>query len=151
MLVNYSKFDKFCKETYLQVVIYFNWVHIPGSIHRLLSHSAERVHLNGNYGLGNQSEEGLESCNKMVRRFRELGTRKMGLKENITDVYTHWWIQTDGKIQACNRENQCRNCWKINPISNSGALGNNFSNDISTFDFIGNDDTEIFENLLVMP
>ena len=75
----------------------------------------------------------------------------MGLNECITDFYTHWWIQTDGKIQACNRENQCRNCWNINPISNSGALGNNFSNDISTFDFIGNDDTEIFENLLVMP
>ena len=150
VLISYSQFDKYCKDTNLQLVNHFNWVHIPGSIHRLLSHCAERIHLNSDYGLGNQSEEGLESCNKMVRRFRELGTRRMGLKECITDVYTHWWIQSDGKIQACARPNQCRNCWKTNPTTFPGPLGNNISKDISRVDFIGNDDNWIFESLLVV-
>ena len=151
VLIDYSKFSKYCNDTYLYLVDHFNWVHIPGSIHRLLSHCAERIHLNSNYGLGNHSEEGLEHCNKMVRRFRELGSRRMGLKESITDVYTHWWIQSDGRIQACARENQCRNCWKISPTSNIGAMRNNNADEISRVDFIGEDsDDLIFQNLLLM-
>ena len=74
----------------------------------------------------------------------------MGLKECITDVYTHWWIQSDGKIQACARPNQCRNCWKINPTLIPGPLGNDISKNISRVDFIGNDDNWIFESLLVV-
>ena len=151
VLIDYSKFSKYCNDTYLYLVDHFNWVHIPGSIHRLLSHCAERIHLNSDYGLGNHSEEGLEHCNKMVRRFRELGSRRMGLKESITDVYTHWWIQGDGRIQACARENQCRNCWKISPTSNIGAMRNNNADEISRVDFIGEDsDDLIFQNLLLM-
>ena len=150
VLVDYSKFGKYCNETYYQLVSNFNWIHVPGSIHRLLSHCAERIHMNSDYGLGNLSEEGLESCNKMIRKFRVLGSRNMGLKETIRDMFTHWWIQTDGRIQACARTNQCNNCWRVGTRSHLGSARITHTNDMPRIDFIGNDDAWIFENLLLM-
>ena len=140
--VNYTEFKKYCNETYLKLISYFSWVHVPGSIHRLLSHGVERIHINSDYGLGNLSEEGLESCNKMVRRFQDLGARKMSLKESLTDVYTHWWVQSDGIIQDCARTNQCQNCWQIGTSNNSRRdnLGQ-----FQHIDLIGNDDEWIFK------
>ena len=94
----------------MAILKYFDWVLIPGSIHRLLGHCAERIHANGDYGLGNLSEEGIESTHKMVRRFREHGSRTFGLKECLIDEYTHWWANSDGRIQAVSRTYQCQNC-----------------------------------------
>ena len=141
----YSVFQKFCTDTYLAVLQYFDWVHIPGSIHRLLGHCAERIHTNGDYGLGNLSEEGLESCNKMVRKFREHGARKTGLKESLIDVFCHWWVQSDGKIRAASRNYQCHNCFNLEPTRRSEIR----PNPSPTINFIENDDDFLFEKFIL--
>ena len=139
----YLPFQTFCTETYLMVLTYFNWVHIPGSIHRLLGHSAERIHSNRNYGLGNLSEEGLESTNKMVRRFRQHGARNQGIKECLIDVYCHWWAQSDGKIQSASRTYQCQTCSDFRHSKKSKRV----LETPNTTDFNANDDDTIFESL----
>lgn len=130
--------------TYLATLQYFDWVKIPGSIHRLLGHCAERIHVNDNYGLGSLSEEGRESSNKMVRRFRELGARKMGLQECLFDVYSHWWAQTDGKIRAASRSYQCQKCSESKP---STTRRNFPSSPTIIFDEI--DDESLFESFIL--
>ena len=56
--------------------------------------------MNSNYGLGDLSEEGLETTNQMVRRFRAHGARKTGLRDCLVDIYSHWWVQSDARIPA---------------------------------------------------
>ena len=125
---------------------YFNWVSLPGAIHRLLAHSSERIHANSNYGLGALSEEGIESVHKMIRRFREHGARKSGLRENLEDTFRHWWIQTDPKIQSSLKQYQCQTCTKHKNSKNTSITTSTYS----PIDFIGNDDENIYSNLLLI-
>ena len=143
--IAYESFQKFCSDTYLATLQYFDWIHIPGSIHRLLGHSAERIHVNDNYGLGSMSEEGLESSNKMVRRFRQLGSRKMGLKECLYDVYSHWWAATDGKIRAASRSYQCQKCFESKP----STRGRNLPGPSLAVIFDEIDDESLFESFIL--
>ena len=143
--IRYSNFQIFCSETYLAILNYFDWVHIPGAIHRLLGHLPERIHANADYGLGNLSEEGLESSHKMVRRFRQLGARKSGLKENLIDVYCHWWAQSDGKIQASSRNYQCQNCFDVKLTKRGKTL----PAPTYQISFTENDDDSIFEKFIL--
>ena len=141
----YRLFEKFCMETYIAILDYFNWVHIPGSIHRLLGHIAERIHANEDFGLGSLSEEGLESSNKMVRRFRELGARKTGLRHSLIDIYSHWWVQSDGKIQANSRSYQCHNCFGKKPTQG----GKRLPGPSTTITFNENEDELLFESFIL--
>ena len=143
--IDYTKFQQFCTDTYLATLEYFDWLHIPGSIHRLLGHCAERIHANGDYGLGTLSEEGLESSNKMIRRFRDLGARKIGLRENLIDVFSHLWAQSDGKIQAASRNYQCQNCLHTKP----SKRGSNLPALSTTIIFTENDDDALLETLIL--
>ena len=111
--IYHTIFDDYCRQTYAKVIEYFSWAVVPGTIHRLLAHSAEKIHLNENYGLGALSEESLEVVHKKLRKFRELGARKCGLKENLVDVFTHWWIQSDPTIQSIARDYKCNNCFEL--------------------------------------
>ena len=101
--INYSAFQDYCNDAYQTVLINFHWVRIPGTIHRLLSHTPERIHANADVGLGSESEEGIETIHKMIRRIREFGARKMGLEENLTDTMKHLWIQSDPRIRLAGR------------------------------------------------
>ena len=64
-------FEELCIETYEFLVVLFPWQTIPNSLHRVLAHSAEAIQINNGYGLGYQTEEGLEALHKLVRRWRE--------------------------------------------------------------------------------
>ena len=145
MKIIYRRFEQFCTETYTAILDYFDWVHIPGSIHRLLGHCAERIHTNDDYGLGSLSEEGLEASNKMVRRFRELGARKTGLSDNLIDIFSHWWTQSDGRIQASSRGYQCQTCFELKP-KQRGRKHRDLSH---TIVFNENDDELLFDSFIL--
>ena len=59
--VDVDKVRKLGQQVYLQLVQLFPWVVITPSVHRILAHSWEVMLLNDSFGLGNQSEEGLEA------------------------------------------------------------------------------------------
>ena len=86
------------------------WATVPGVVHHLLAHSAERIRLNEHKGLGEWTEEGLEACNKLVRRFRKLLARKTNLKDNFTDVIKRLLVRSDPEVRSHKRVFICSNC-----------------------------------------
>jgi hypothetical protein len=67
--VDTDSLQELCLKTYLEIAIKFPWASITTSLHRLLGHSAECININDGFGLGDCSEEGLETLHKLVRRF----------------------------------------------------------------------------------
>ena len=61
----------------------------------MLAHSAELIALNDGYGLGAYSEEGLEGCNKILRKDRRSLSRKCGKEENQRDCLSRQWARSD--------------------------------------------------------
>ena len=59
--VDVEKVRELGQQVYLQLVQLFPWVAVTPSVHRILAHSWEVILLNDSYGLGGQSEEGLEA------------------------------------------------------------------------------------------
>lgn len=92
-IIDTDSFAEFCTETHVLLKTTFPWVPVSPSLHRILGHSAERIVLNGGYGLGNLSEEALECLHKLVRRFRSLLARKTNLRDNLIDVFRHLFIR----------------------------------------------------------
>ena len=89
--VNIQKLQNLTTEVHILLVTHFPWVVISPSVHRILAHSWERIELNGGFGLGDLSEEGLESINKFIREMRNHGARKESTEANFKDVYNHLW------------------------------------------------------------
>ena len=58
---------------------------------------------NGGYGNGRLSEEGLEALNKLIRRFRERGARKISTESNFIDTYHHLWDRSRPTIVEMER------------------------------------------------
>ena len=78
------------------ILINFSWEHVTPTLHKLLAHTLQVISdHNGGYGLEDLSEEGLEACNKLVRRYRDRLSRKFSLEDNIRDVLTRINCQSD--------------------------------------------------------
>ena len=93
--VNVEAFGNICKDLYLHLRRNLAWVSITPTIHKLLAHSAELIHINGGRGLKSISEEGLESNNKRLREFRSKLSRKFNQKVNLIDCLARLWIGSD--------------------------------------------------------
>ena len=106
--VNIEKVRTLSQDVYLAIVEHFPWVVVSPSVHRILAHSWEVMELNGGYGLGDLSEEGLESLNKMIRSRREHGARKDKTENNFTDCYNHLWDGSRPTIVAMERIIKCK-------------------------------------------
>ena len=86
-LVNTSDFGKLCRDTYLLMLDSFPWASITPTLHKLLAHSEQLIReTNSGYGLKSFSEEGTESCNKLIRKYRENLSRKNRFESNIIDI-----------------------------------------------------------------
>ena len=101
--VNIEKLRAITQEAYKKLVLHFPWVAISPSVHRILGHSWEVVLLNNKFGLGNISEEGLESLNKYIRDFRRSGARKDNTFNNFVDTFHHMWDRSRPTICALER------------------------------------------------
>jgi hypothetical protein len=101
-------FRALCTDTYLEIRKSFPWAIISPSIHRILGHSWERIEMNQYFGLGNESEEGLEALNKMIRYYRARGSRTISTEANFTDTFNHLWRLTSPLIAEMEREKRRR-------------------------------------------
>ena len=85
-----------CRKLYLLVLNTFPWVNISPTLHKVLAHASDIIStLNNGFGLEILSEEGLESSNKLIRRYRERLSRKFNFNDNIKDVFTRMICQSD--------------------------------------------------------
>ena len=76
-----DKLDTLSKETY---VTKFSWASITPYLHSLIAHCTELIRdCIDNRGFKSFSEEGLEVCNKLIRRYREHLSRKNSFSTNI--------------------------------------------------------------------
>ena len=108
--IDFMSLEKYNLDTYQFLLESFGWATVPGVVHHVLAHSAERIKLNGGLGLGEWSEEGLETIHKLVRRFREMLARKTSLKDNLTDVAKHLLIRSDPIVRSYKRILYCSVC-----------------------------------------
>ena len=120
--IDTETFEDFCISTYLLLTQSFPWASVPQSIHRILAHSAERIRINDNFGLGSLSEEGLESTHKLIRRFRSLLARKTSLSDNLRDVFKHLWTRSDPIVRGFARTLHCTKCDSLGHSKRSCAI-----------------------------
>ena len=59
--------------------------------------------MNDSFGLGDVSEEGLESLNKNIRQIKEHGARKVTTEDNFLDCYNHLWDRSRPTIVEMER------------------------------------------------
>ena len=102
--VDVMKLKELATNVYLRIVKKFPWAVISPSVHRILAHSWERIMMNGGFGLGSESEEGLEALNKLIRKMRETGSRKTDTFSNFEDTYNHLWDRSRPVIVNMERE-----------------------------------------------
>ena len=86
--IDTDKVSRLVKLVNIQLVQCFPWIAISPSVHRIIAHSWEVILLNNSFGLGDQSEEGLEALNKNIRHMSSKGARKDSTVSNFTDTYT---------------------------------------------------------------
>ena len=102
--VNVEKLRELSKDVNLRIVQLFPWAAVSPSVHRILAHSWEVVELNGEFGLGDVSEEGLEALNKQIRRMRQSGSRKDSTENNFLDTFNHLWDRSRPTIFEMERK-----------------------------------------------
>ena len=103
-LINTDKLRELTKEVNVKIVQCFPWAAISPSVHRILAHSWQVIEMNGGYGLGDMSEEGLEALNKLIREMRNHGSRKDSTVHNFTDTFNHLWDRSRPTIVEMDRE-----------------------------------------------
>ena len=99
-----------CKVTYIDVLRNFPWVDLSPTAHKILAHAAELVTKNGGKGLGNMSEEGLEACNKLIRRFRASWTLQTSDDANLRDLIKKMWLVSDHYFSSFRKTLKCLKC-----------------------------------------
>ena len=98
--INVEKFREMCINCNVTFLENFDWAKLSPSLHRALAHSWERIQDNDNYGLGNESEEVLEACNKLVRYYKKHGSRTMSVQDQFWDIYYHIWNASSPLLKA---------------------------------------------------
>jgi len=102
--IQIDKLKDLSTQTYLKIRETFPWAYISPSVHRILGHSWERILLNQKFGLGNESEEGLEALNKLIRYLRAHGARTTSSEMNFEDTFHHLWRRSSPIIAEMERE-----------------------------------------------
>lgn len=114
--VNVEAYQELCRTTAVLVKTDIldhlgeSWVMFTPTVHALLAHSSELITANGNRGLANFSEQGLEANNKFLRIIRLYFSRKTNQFDNLTDCMKKLWVKSDPKIVKTNERLLCRHC-----------------------------------------
>ena len=95
-IINEKAFESICKDTYQLILDHFPWANVTPTLHKIFAHSVELMtRYNEGRGMKAFSEEGLESCNKHIRRYREMLARKTSFEDNIRDVFVRLLCQSN--------------------------------------------------------
>ena len=109
--INIELFDQLCKEFSLNLIENFPWARLNHTLHGAVHHSTELMILNGGYGLGSLSEEGLEANNKDIRNYLESHGRKTSSIDQLTDVMIRLLERSDPVIaQRVHSDHVMRRC-----------------------------------------
>ncbi|CAL4226389.1 unnamed protein product [Meganyctiphanes norvegica] len=93
--IDMDKFGNLCTTTYVDVLTHFKWVDLTPTVHKVLAHATELISNNMCMGIGHLSEEGLEACHKIIRRFRVSWTLQTSDQANLKDLLKKLWLRSD--------------------------------------------------------
>ena len=97
--------------TDLLILDSFLWASITPTLHKLLTHSEELIReSNSGFCLKEFSGEGSETCNKLVRKYRETLARKDSFETNIVDIFVRLASQSDPVSVSYRRCLICERC-----------------------------------------
>ena len=108
--IDIDRFGHLCRSTYIGILIDFKWVDLTPTAHKVLAHSAELIKNNSQLGLGNLSEEGLEACHKIIRRFRASWTLQTNDTANLKDLIKKLWLISDPYFYSFRKTLKCPKC-----------------------------------------
>ena len=115
--INTDALDIICRETYEFILLQFPWANITPSLHKLLAHCTELIRdCNDRYGLKDFSEEAVESCNKLIRRYREHLARKNSFTHNTRDIFVRLLSHSDPLMTKFRYFVMCKNCGELSHI-----------------------------------
>ena len=117
--IDIEKFKELCTNTYLHVLLNLKWVYLTPTAHKVLAHAPELMEKNMCRGLGNLSEEGLEACHKIIRRFRTYWTLQLNDDANIKDLIRKMWLVSDPLFYSYRRTIKCSKCGSIGHQKNA--------------------------------
>ena len=108
--VDTEKLQAACQETYLLLRLKFHMVIVTETAHMVLGHSFQLIDANDGYGLGQMTEQGLESVNKLVKRYSERFARQISLGANITDVMHRLQVLSNPYLKSFKKKSYCTKC-----------------------------------------
>ena len=108
--INIEKFSILCIDTYVHILTNFKWVDLTPTVHKVLAHSSELISNNMCMGVGHLSEEGLEACHKIIRRFRASWTLQTSDIANLKDLIKKMWLVSDPYFYTFRRTITCPKC-----------------------------------------
>ena len=95
-IIDEKSFEIICKDNYQLILDHYPWANVTPTLHKILAHSFElMVRNNEGRGMKAFSEEGLESCNKYIKRYRQILARKTNFEDNIRDVFVRLLCQSN--------------------------------------------------------
>ena len=108
-------------DLYADILKNFPNAKVSPTIHKSFAHGLELIRLNDGFGLGMLSEEGLEGCNKILRRARMNLSRKCSQYKNLADCLKRLWRRSDPDSNARRVEimMKCKQCHEIGHTSRS--------------------------------
>ena len=108
--IDVGKFDNVCTDTYIDIISHFKWVNLTPTVHKILAHSTELVRNNTCLGVGHLSEEGLEACHEIIRKFRVSWTLQSSENANLKDLIKKLWLISDPLFYSFRRVIKCSKC-----------------------------------------
>ncbi|CAL4120500.1 unnamed protein product, partial [Meganyctiphanes norvegica] len=108
--IDVDKFHTLCTNTYIEIIKNFKWVNLTPTVHKILAHSPELIEKNDCLGIGHLSEEGLEACHKIIRRFRAYWTLQTNDTVNMKDLIKKMWLISDPLFYSFRRVLKCSKC-----------------------------------------
>ena len=83
----------------------------------MLAHSTELIRdCNSGYGMKEFSEEAVESCNKLIRKYLEHLARKNSFGLNTKDIFVLLSSQSDPVLMTFRHIVICKKCGKVSNI-----------------------------------
>ena len=123
--IDVEKFGNLCTNTYVDILTHFPWVNLTPTVHKIIAHSTELVQNNSCMGVGHLSEEGLEACHKIIRRFRASWTQQTSDDANLKDLLKKLWLVSDPLFYSLRRVIKCAKCGLTGHQRNCSIVGDN--------------------------
>ncbi|CAL4253451.1 unnamed protein product, partial [Meganyctiphanes norvegica] len=96
-----AAFKEMFHQLYSDLLAWFPEAIISPTVHKVLSHAWKLIDLNGGFGLGQISEEGLEGSKKPLRRFSIMLRRKIAEEVNMVNCMKIQWHRSGPRSIIC--------------------------------------------------